>query len=298
MLSELQVVLDSPLGPVPPVLGLLLLFLALLLALRRRWTAARQRRELEEAKSAFMRVASHELRTPLTVIRGYMSMAQEGTLSGSPTEMAEVMATLNANVEDLYRLTELMLEAAQIEVHALKLHKRHLDLRDVVRDSVRLFEEKLAAKETRPSSRHRLVLEVDGAPVPVRGDPERLATVVGNLLDNAVLRSPQGSEVRCRVHAWGRQARIEVQHPGPALSPQEQSALFERFGKSSETTGSGLGLYLARELTRLHHGDVKVQSVEGEGTTFVVSLRLSRSIWNRLRGTRVAQASERSQPAG
>lgn len=273
--GPVQVVLDAPLAPVPPVLGALLLLFALALAIRRRVAAARRDRELEEAKSAFMRVASHELRTPLTVIRGYLAMAADGTLLGSPAEMEQVLMSLNTNVEDLYRLTELMLEAAQVDARALRLNRRMVDLRDEVRETVRAIDD-------RPGTRHRLVVEADLRSVPVRADADRLRTVVGSLVDNAMRASPTGSEVRCRVYVSGRQARLEVADEGPGIAAEELPSLFSRFSKRGEVTGSGLGLYLARELTRLHGGEIRVETARG-GTIFVVSLPLSERFWTRLR---------------
>jgi signal transduction histidine kinase len=270
--------MDSPLGPVPPVLAFVLVALGLLLMARRRRLAIRHERELEKAKGTFIRVASHELRTPLTVVRGYLAMAAEGSLSQLSGEMKEVLRAVSGNVEDLYRLAELLLEAAQIDTRQLRLDKSVVDLRSVVRER--------AAAKRRQSPQAELVLEEPLRRVPVRADPDRLGAMVMNLLENAFRRSPEGAEVRCSVSISGRQARVAVADQGPSIPAEDLPGLFTRFGASSFSGGQvaagGLGLYLARELARLHGGDVEVRGGEGHGSTFVVVLPLAESRWARL----------------
>src|SRR5439155_17213958 len=97
--APLTRLIDLPLGPVPPVLAFALVGLGLLLMVRRRRLAVRRELELEEAKGTFIRVASHELRTPLTVVRGYLAMAAEGSLSQLSAEMQEVLRAISGNVD-------------------------------------------------------------------------------------------------------------------------------------------------------------------------------------------------------
>jgi two-component system CheB/CheR fusion protein len=292
--------MDSPLGPVPPVLAFLLVALGLLLMVRRRRLAGHRERELEEAKGTFIRVASHELRTPLTVVRGYLAMAAEGSLSQLSAEMQEVLRTVSGNVDDLYRLAELLLEAAQIDTRQLHLDKTVVDLRDVLPKCLR-------AMEGKASPAPELVFEAASRRVPVRADPDRLCTMVTNLVENAIRHSPEGVEVRCSVSTSGRRARVAVTDQGPGIPAEDLPGLFTRFGTSSvaggRVAGSGLGLYLVRELARLHGGDVEVRTAEGEGSTFTVVLPLAESRWTRLRRgfeasvvTKPGQQTPRSPP--
>jgi signal transduction histidine kinase len=279
--------MDSPLRPVPPVLAFLLIGLGLLLMARRRRLAARRERQLEDAKGAFIRIASHELRTPLTVVRGYLAMVAEGSLSPLSTEMEEVLGTVSGSVDDLYRLAELLLEAAQVDTRQLHLDRTVVDLREVVGECVRTMEAKA-------SSGPGLVFEVVARRVPVRADADRLRTVVVNLVDNAFRRSPQGGEVRCSVSTSRRVARVAVTDQGPPILAEDLPGLFTRFGSvplpRGHAAGGGLGLYLARELARLHGGDVEVRTEERDGLTFTVVLPLAELRWTGLRGAiRVAR---------
>jgi len=280
-------------GPVPPIAGLVLLALSAALALRRRLRQVARDRVVESAKVGFLKVASHELRTPLTVIAGYVAMAADGTLGPLPERMRDVLPTLDGEVRQLERLVEQMLMAARVDEQLLVLERQVLDLREVAEDC-------LATLPDAPS--HRVVLEIDSVPIPVRGDRARLCDVLASLIDNAVKYSPAGGEVLVRVERRGGQARLSVQDSGVGIGPHDVPFLFTRFGRivtpeNSHIFGSGLGLYLVRELVRLHGGQVRVTSKVGRGSTFSVELPLRVPLWRRLLPVR-RPARPASQAAG
>ena len=289
-------VIDSPLGPGPPVLGIALVLLALLLGIRRRRHAVARSRALEAAKVGFLKVASHELRTPLTVIRGYVSMAEDGSLGELPPRLRGVLPALHGEVAQLERLVEQMLVAARLDEELLHLDRRRVDLRDVARTCLKNFPSSPGAP-----SRHRLVLETDRRPVFVSADAGRLGDVLGNLVDNAIRYSPDGGEVVVRVGVHGRRAHLSVSDHGLGIEKGDLGTIFSRFGRivnaqNSHLIGAGLGLYLAREIARLHRGDIRVESKPGEGSTFTVSLPLAAPAWQRLPPV-VARLARRARPA-
>ena len=125
-------------------------------------------------------------------------------------------------------------------------------------------------------------------------DPERLGLVLKNLLDNAVKFSPAGGEVKVSVARRGRRAEVSVEDHGLGIARENLPGIFQRFGRivtpeNSAIPGSGLGLFLARELIRMHRGDIRVSSEVGRGSVFAVSLPLAEPIWNRLRRGAAAQ---------
>jgi signal transduction histidine kinase len=116
--------------------------------------------------------------------------------------------------------------------------------------------------------------------VPVRGDRLRLVTVLVNLLANAVKYSPAGGEVRCTVRSGEGLAVITVSDQGIGIDAEDVPRLFTRFsrvvrGVDSEIPGTGLGLYIARQLARKHGGDIIAASRRGVGSSFTVSLPLA-----------------------
>ncbi len=229
---------------------------------------------LEKSKSQFLSLASHELRSPLAVMGGYLSMLEQGSLGPLKEEGRRAVAVLRARTLEMNMLVDQMLEAARLEDGRLALKRRRIDLRDAVGDAV---------ETVRPlaSDRHQLSMELPVGPVTVMADPDRLATIVGNLIENAIRYSPAGGLVTCRVVQENGRALVRVSDQGVGIAASELPRLFTRFGRVSNRQtmhirGTGLGLYLSRELARQHGGDLAVESSEPEhGSTFLLTLPLA-----------------------
>lgn len=226
---------------------------------------------LERTKTEFLNLASHELRAPLTVIRGYLSMLKEGSFGEVSGELGQVVPVLLDKADQMNRLVEQMLEASRLEEGRLELKLETADLRELVRAAI---------EETRPLSTpiHKLELETPPREIPVRVDRQRVTTIVSNLISNAIKYSPHGGEVRLLVDG-GDAAVVAVHDQGVGIDPGDSERVFTRFGRitTSETRnvpGTGLGLYLSRELARLHGGDLTFQSEPGAGSTFTLKLPL------------------------
>jgi PAS domain S-box-containing protein len=230
-----------------------------------------QSMELEQLKTNFLKLASHELRAPLGVVRGYISMMEDGTLAPVGEQVGPVLPLLRAKLDEMNRLINEMLETARLDDSALQLQLGRLDLREVVHEAVRSLEP-LAGEQ------HRLVTETPGTPVEVMGDRSRLGMVVANLVHNALKYSPSGGEVRVSAsRAADGRAQVTVADQGVGIAAEDLDRLFTRFGRivTPETAGiqgTGLGLYLARDLARRHGGDVGVTSEPGRGSTFTLTL--------------------------
>jgi signal transduction histidine kinase len=229
--------------------------------------------ELEQAKSDFMRMASHELRGPVAVLRGYLSMLADGSLGRLPKPAEQVMPMLISKLQAMNRLVEDMLETARLEDSRMQLKKQRLDAVALV---TRVVE---SARRDIPDS-HKLELDVPRKSVEVEVDGDRVATILGNLIDNAVKYSPMGGKVRCSVKSDRSKALISVSDQGLGIDKENQRSLFTRFGRvltpdNSGIPGTGLGLYLSRQLARLHGGDIRVDSNRGKGSTFTLDLPLA-----------------------
>jgi signal transduction histidine kinase len=226
--------------------------------------------ELEAAKREFLLLASHELRSPLAVARGYAAMLSDGSLGTPPAQFRRPLAVMQSKLDEINALVEEMLETARLETGELGLIHGDVDLRDVVTT---------AADAVGPAvtARHHIELELPGRPVLVRGDSERLRRIAFNLLDNAVKYSPDGGQVTAAVTLVDAQAHLSISDHGVGVAIADAPRMFQRFGRIvTERTrgipGTGLGLYLCRELARAHGGDITVESQEGEGSTFTLTL--------------------------
>ena len=231
---------------------------------------------LERTKTEFLNLASHELRGPITVIRGYLSMLERGSLGAIPESARKALPVLTAKADEMNSLVEQMIEAARLEEGRLELSPQRADLREVARSAVEMA-------EPFANSSHPLVLESPEIEVPVMVDVDRMSTVIGNLINNAIKYSPRGGRVTCSVSVADSQARITVTDHGVGIPADRIDRLFTRFGRivtpeTSHIPGTGLGLYLSRELARLHGGDITATSELGKGSTFVVAVPLSQEI--------------------
>ena len=223
---------------------------------------------LERMKGEFLNIAAHELRGPLGIINGYVSMLLEGTLS-EPDQRKALQRVAEKSDEMGHLITD-MLETARMEAMGVQLTLAEFDLVDAVEEAMRAMEPLLG-------SNHRFTTRGRHDALPVLADRARIATMLLNLIDNAIKYSPDGGDIEI---AWSRRAgtgHVSVTDHGVGISREQRSMLFTRFGRlvtpeTSHIRGTGLGLYLAREIARLHGGDIVVASDGARGTTFTVSL--------------------------
>ena len=230
--------------------------------------------DLEKAKTEFMNIASHELRGPMTVIKGYLTMLEGGSLGTLAPKAQSVLPLLIAKADEVNAMVEQMLEAARLEEGHLTLHK-------VKGDIVELTE--LAIDSVRPMLAGR-ELDVDAPPTPIPADvdTQRFQIVVRNLLSNAIKYSPEGTPITVVVNRNGRTGRVIVVDQGIGISQQDRAKLFTKFGRiereaTLHVAGTGLGLWLSREIARMHDGDLTVDSTEGKGSTFTFEVPITSS---------------------
>ncbi len=228
---------------------------------------------IEENKTQFLNLASHELRGPLTVVRGYVSMLEGGLLGDLNDRGRRAVPVISAKVLEMNALIEQMIEAARLEEGALMLRPEPADLRSVV---------SAAVDAARPlvEDKHQIQFKCPERPVQVRVDGERIKTIVSNLVGNAVKYSPAGGPVEIELASRGGIARVSVRDHGLGIAKEDMPILFTRFGRvatpeTDHLPGTGLGLYLGRQLARLHGGEITVESDPGRGSIFTLHLPVS-----------------------
>jgi len=223
--------------------------------------------ELEQVKTEFLNLASHELRSPLTVVRGYLSMLEDGTLDLE--QMSAVTPVVSAKLAQMDLLIKQLLETSRLEHDEVGLKLETVDLNQVAAEQVAMFRPLALARQ--------LQFEPDPEPALVVGDSMRLGTIVANLLDNAIKYSLDGGVIECSVASAGGHVFLSIRDHGIGIAPDQLSQLFKRFGRLETEAnvtigGTGLGLYLSREIAQRHGGDVLVESWPGKGSRFTLSL--------------------------
>jgi signal transduction histidine kinase len=202
---------------------------------------------------------AHELRTPLTNVRGYLEALIDGVLSPS----AATFRSLQDEVMRLITLSEDLLRLAQADAARRTLRLQPLDLRASVREALALFHVRLEAKPLTV----RTAFD-PGAGV-VAADPEKIAQVLANLMENALQYSRPGGTVHLTVEPDAGGCRVTVANGGEGVAPEDLPFLFERFfraekSRSREHGGVGLGLAIVKELVEAHNGRVGAESAGGE----------------------------------
>jgi two-component system, cell cycle sensor histidine kinase PleC len=216
------------------------------------------------AQTEFIANISHELRTPLTSILGFAEVLASGMDGPLTPSQARDVETIQGSSRHLLELIDDLIDIASIEANRLQLETQRVDVGPVVRE---------AAETVRPLAGQKGIrLEIEApAGIHAEADPRRLGEIVLHLVSNAVKFTPSGGRVRVDV-APG--IEIRVQDSGVGIAADDQSRIFEKFVRIADPTvpGTGLGLTVARELARMHGGDLTVTSAVGLGSTFIVTI--------------------------
>jgi signal transduction histidine kinase len=235
-----------------------------------------EQRALDELKGEFVATVSHELRTPLAAIYGSAQTLQREDVILDPETRTRLLEVITAESERLTRIASDILLANTLGSGRLRLDQRQVDLAELANDVV---EEVRAAFAERPE----ISIELAGAETAgeIVADGDRLRQILINLLDNAVKYSPDGGRVRLELETRANGIRFAVSDEGLGIPAGEQQQIFGKFYRvdpslSRGVRGTGLGLYICRELARRMQGHVSVESREGAGSTFFVDLPVVR----------------------
>jgi len=221
----------------------------------------------ERLKDELMATVSHELRTPLAAILGFTELLL--TRDFSPEERQTHTRTVHEQAERLSNLIGDFLDLQRLDQHAMELVREEVDLGALLREQVALY----AAQ----SDAHEISLRLPDEPLVTSGDAQSLGRVIGNLLSNAIKYSPDGGVIVVQAARDGDTLALSVTDSGIGIPAAARERIFDRFYRvdSSETRsigGTGLGLSLVREIVREHGGSVSVDSLDGHGSTFSVTL--------------------------
>ncbi|MGZ3645263.1 MAG: sensor histidine kinase, partial [Ktedonobacteraceae bacterium] len=235
-------------------------------------------KEAERLKDEFIGIAAHELRTPLAVIKGFSQTLIVQTAHGKGPELAdwqtEAIQDIDRATSRLVELTEDLLDVTRLQAGRLQLQFEPTDLVALVQRIVKRF------KVT--TERHQIELETSEENLVVTIDPRRIEQVVSNLISNAIKYSLDADKIEIAAFEdkSTNSAMFYVRDYGIGIPAHQQARIFSRFMRADNAHannigGTGLGLYLCRELVERHNGRIWFESEEGHGSTFYVSLPLT-----------------------
>lgn len=233
---------------------------------------------LDKLKTEFLSLASHQLRSPLTAIKGYASMLTEGDFGKLDDKQSEAVNRIYASAQGLVNVVEDLLNVSKIEQGGMKYEFMPVDLGKLV---LQLSDEMKITAQNKHLDFKTTIPENDV--LMINADPTKIKQVFLNLVDNSIKYTQTGF-VNIDLHrADDNQSVIfQVRDSGVGISPETKAKLFEKFSRGEggklNTGGSGLGLYLAKEIAKAHKGDIVIDSEGlGKGSVFTVMLPLSLS---------------------
>ena len=228
-----------------------------------------------QAKSAFLNLAAHELRTPISVLNGYLSMLADGSFGDDPAAWRRSVEILTAKTRELKNMVDQLLEASRLEGSASRPPQTQIDLRDVVRQAV----ERARARADLLDA--EIATGLSAEPVPVKADAVQLGRVLDNLINNGLTYTVRPPRLSIAVSAEDTQGIVRVADNGVGIPEAERGLVFERFHRVhdpnfSNVPGTGLGLYISRQLAERHLGRIVIERSEpGAGTVIALSLPLA-----------------------
>jgi signal transduction histidine kinase len=228
-------------------------------------------RELSEMKEEFLALTTHDLRSPLTVISGVISFFTSGRLGELSPEQKNMVAMMERNTQNLIELVNDLLDASKLESGTMRLELASINIKGVV-DELR--------ESMEPLAREKEIKLIEALPEdlpPVEADRAKLRRVLLNLLSNALKFTQKGGSVEVRAAREGDRVRVAVSDTGVGIAPDDVARLFDKYEQArSRATrgekGTGLGLYITKQLVELHGSQIKVESEVGKGSTFSFTL--------------------------
>ena len=212
-------------------------------------------------------LVTHEMKNPLTSIAGFTMFAEDAVKNHDDRLALESLQVVRAEAQRVLRLAEDLLDIAQVSAGKFSIKVENVDLKETV--------ERIASRYSAITGRQIEVAVASGFPSVV-GDGMRLAQVIENLVSNATKYSPADSPIIITMHCDASRVSVCVWNNGPAIPAEHLGLIFKRFSRlgngDGHVKGSGLGLYISKQIVELHGGNIDVISRNGQGTCFTVQL--------------------------
>ncbi len=227
--------------------------------------------ELDILKSGFMRLTTHELRRPLSIFKGYVSMIESGELGEVPAEVHKAILRIAVSANEMAKLIDDLAAVGRLEEPDKVLRRERYPVDQLIKDAVDVVRAEALAKKI------SIIERIDPSRSTIQVDIDRMRVALQNLLSNAVKYSPPESSVEVRVEPQRGALTIVVEDQGYGIPAEEIPHIFDKYyrGVTPETQkmpGTGLGLYIVKQIAELHGGRVEVVSDPGKGSTFRLRL--------------------------
>ena len=255
------------------------------IAIRNAELLRREQQAIDE-RDEFLSLTTHEIKNPLTSVRGYLELAEDSIRNGKRDEAMESLQVVRTEAQKIQRFAEDLLEVSRIGGGKFTIRPEETDLAEITSRVVQRYAD---------TSGQTVLLTLEQNLPQVDCDPVRIGQAIENLVSNAVKYSPESGRIEVSLSAKGDRVVLTVRDEGIGIPEAKIPLIFERFYRVEEGSktvkGTGLGLFITREIVRMHGGTIRVESAPGEGSTFIVELptRLDAADGKRRDETVVAQ---------
>jgi len=225
-------------------------------------------KEIEKMKSEFVSIVSHDLRSPLTSVKGYASMLLNYSERLTEDKKKEFLEIIINEIDRLVRLIKSLLDLGKIESGKFEIQKMEFDMKPFIKNVVATY---------RSSEEHNIKVSIPEKFPIIKGDPDQLEQVLYNLVGNAIKYSPEGGVVEIGAVVEDKKLTIYVQDQGIGIPEEEIDGVFDKFKRvrgGRKIVGTGLGLFITKNIIDAHGGTIRVESSEGKGSRFSFSLNL------------------------
>jgi signal transduction histidine kinase len=234
-------------------------------------TDLQEQKETEKKKDEFISIVSHELKTPLTSLSALVQLASAKLKNNPDDFLSGAMEKAGVQVKKMTAMINGFLNVSRIESGKISIDRQLFNLEDVIIDVI---------KESELTATTHQISFIPCGPMNIFADKEKIASVITNLVSNAIKYSPKGSAVDIQCEATPGAVRVSIKDEGVGISKQDQGQLFERYYRVEDDhtkyiSGFGIGLYLSAEIVRRHDGTIGVESEKGAGSTFYFTLPLT-----------------------
>ncbi len=234
----------------------------------------RKIKTLDKIKSEFISIAAHQLRTPLAKVKWSLKSLMGGDYGVVSAEQMKVLEESYRSNEKMIKMINDLLDLSKIEDMSLGYSFEKSKIEDIVERAIESFSS--TAKEKGVS----LVFKKPKTSIPpIILDSRKIALVFSNLIDNALNYTPKGGRVEVSLENSGKRVMVSVKDNGIGIPKEDMKGIFTRFFRAKnairvKTDGTGLGLYIAKNVVKIHGGDMRAESEEGKGTSFYFTIPL------------------------
>lgn len=220
-----------------------------------------------QERDEFVSVVTHEIKSPLTSIRGYVDLAKHSIANGDQASAIESLSVVKGEAGKILRLVEDLLDASKMDAGHFSLEVENVELEPIIRSIIDRY---------RRTATQSIEFRNEGTAPSLEADPLRIGQVIENLISNACKYSRPESTIVVTLADRTDVVEIVVSDDGDGIEPAKLPLIFERFYRAregdAEVKGTGLGLYITRQIVAMHGGSIEVESKPGVGTTFTVSM--------------------------